>query len=181
MMRLRSLLLFILYNVCKILDLYGYAERIPLTISLPLTSEIHSSCHVSFYLKKTKKSLSRESDHKPCKPQGWWNPWRALTLFPYTMPYKTQIACYISEPPDCRHTIALSPAETDRRNPLFQALLFNFKEHNVLHYFPSHKSLIIPFLENSIIFEVHLCLCLRPVSAYNPKVTLWWITLDSIS
>lgn len=181
MMRLRSLLLFILYNVCKILDLYGYAERN--TFNRKPTVDIWNSLKLSRVLlfKKKKKSLSREGDHKPCKPQGWSNPWRALTPFSYTMPYKTQIACHISEPPDCRHTIALSPAETDRRNPLFQALLFNFKEHNVLLYFPSHKSLIIPFLENSIIFEVHLCLCLRPVSAYNPKVTLWWITLDSIS
>lgn len=51
-MRLRSLLLFILYNMCKILNLYGYTERISFTVNPQLISETHSSYHMSFYFLK---------------------------------------------------------------------------------------------------------------------------------
>lgn len=60
----------------------------------------------------------------------------------------------------------MSPAGANRRKTLSQALLSNLKENNVLLYFLSQNPLIIPFSENSIILEVHLCLCLKPVSAY---------------
>lgn len=38
--------------MCKILDLYGYTERISFTVNPQLISETHSSCHMSFYFLK---------------------------------------------------------------------------------------------------------------------------------
>lgn len=105
-----------------------------------------------------------------------------------SLPFQTlmfcrrEIVCHISESPDSLYTTTPSWTGVGKRKPLFQAHLMNLKEHNVQPHFPSQNLWIIPSFENSIILEVQrVCLCVRPASAYNPKVTIWWITLDSIS
>lgn len=45
----------------------------------------------------------------------------------------------------------------------------NLKEHDVLPHFPCQNSWLILSLEHSIILKVHLWLCVRSVSAYDPR------------
>lgn len=163
----------------KVLDLYGHTERIPLTVSLQLTSEIHSRYHVSFYLKKDASWDKVITNLASLTGGQSFN--KSSSPFQTLMFYRKYIFCHTSESPDYLHTITLSPSGGDRRKPLFQALLGNLKEHNALPHLPSQNTCSISRLGSSIILKVHLRLCLRPVSAYNPKVTVWWITLDSIS